>query len=332
MAAKGNGSSQYSRTGTLTYPTTYTYAFFYKASAAPNTTDTKIPFGMVSDEVGAYNGDVHTCFIWSFPDSTVYKAAIHRVGGGADYRCQISGTPANGVWIHIAVVFNGTQLKVYLNGALNNTVSATTNAPPTHSPRLTVLSYDGTVGYDDSYIAQLTVWNTVLTDAQIAELGAGIDPTTIANANIVSNFPMNADSDETVGPNFVDTGATFNATYFVGSTGGPALGGATPDITTVYTWEPTGGIALGGNMQTTITVTTSGGIGLGGDMQSPATYIWEATGGMAFGGNMLSPAIYTITATGGIAIGGDGLDVFVQLGNGSFVMQEGRGEAETGER
>jgi hypothetical protein len=290
MAAVGNGTTQYNRAGTtITAPTSYTYAFWYFPLAAAGTGSTRQPVGISNDNAPALDFDA--TFAWSHPTGTVFKAATHRVSGSAYFRCQIVSTPPFGVWIHLAVTYDGTNLKVYLNGVLENTVACGTQNVG-NAPLITTNSYSPTTGFDNSPMAQFTMWNIALTAAEIKELAAGISGATIQTGSIISHFPMNAASDETIGPNMVNTGTTFNGTHFIGSTGGIGLGG--------------------------------------GNFPEPIIYHETMSGGIALGGANIVPKMhYTFGMSGGIMLGGQKMEDFLQLGNGAFVMKTNRGVAQS---
>ena len=285
MAGKGNGTTQYERAdAAVTAPVNYSYAFWYKPDHVPNQVNTRQPFGWRNDDAPATNFDA--TFSWDFPDSTIYKAATHRVNAGSYVRCQILSSPAANVWHHIAVTYDGVNIKIYLNGKLENTVAAAPQSV-THNPIICWGAYNASTGFDTAFIAHGCVWSVALTAAEVDSLYNCTDPTTIQNASILSYVPLDAASDETIGPNFTNSGMTFNTTYFFGMTGGAALGGPTPAM---YMINPTGGFAVGGP---------------GFSVQ------------------------YQFNMTGGFALGGEGFESFLILGNGSFVMQEGRGSAQT---
>ncbi len=290
MAALGNGTTQYQLSAAaITAPTSYTYCFWYlPAAAATSGGATRQPVGISSVAPGL---TFDATFAWSFPDAAIFKAATHRVNGGSYVRCQIASVPPSAVWIHIAVTYDGTNIKIYLNGVLENTVACGQQSVA-NAPSITLNAYSSTVGFDNSPVAMFTMWNIALTAAQVKELAAGILATTIENGAIISHVPCNAASDETIGPNMVNNGCTFNGTHFIGSTGGIGFGGA--------------------------------------NFAEPAVYSEAMSGGIALGGANIGPSMhYRFGMSGGIALGGRKMDDRLLLGNGSFVMAEDRGSALT---
>lgn len=106
--------------------------------------------------------------------------------GSTTANATTSGSASGGVWAHGAAVFSGTASRTaYFNGAAStpNTVSVTQNTFNEiliGARRLTTLGQ-----YFGGDIAEVGVWNVVLTAAEIAALAKGIAPHRIRPQNLV---------------------------------------------------------------------------------------------------------------------------------------------------
>jgi len=248
MAATGDGVNDYIQAdSTISPPTNYSYAFWYNPDHSPNTTDTRQPFSMfnTTGAVGTYD----CTFVWDYPDSAIYKGATHRESGGSYKRCQISSTPGSGEYVHIAVTYDGTDIKVYYNGVLEATTAASAPAN-SDNPTIHICAYSSTIGFDDASVSNVCVWNTGLTAAQVASLATGVVPNTIASGSVVFYHRLDTGDSTTTGPTVTNNGATINVSHIVGSSGGLTIGG-TESITTEYTVTNSGGLVIGGTFDKT---------------------------------------------------------------------------------
>jgi hypothetical protein len=79
-----------------------------------------------------------------------------------------------GTWTHIAAVYNGTDMRVYINGSLSNNG---TNNPKTYSSGIVngaanfeIGRYDGNTKYFDGLIDEVAVFNRALSADEIAAI------------------------------------------------------------------------------------------------------------------------------------------------------------------
>ena len=113
----------------------------------------------------------------------ILRLEVNPTAGAADSRInfQITGLTgatnvasvtnlATGVWVHVAGVYDatGTTLKVYINGELENTATASGTANnPTSKFGIGILGDYGSFNYFDGMIRNARVWNVARTQAQI---------------------------------------------------------------------------------------------------------------------------------------------------------------------
>lgn len=108
-----------------------------------------------------------------------------------------STTYPTSTWFHAAAVFDvttGTDRAAFLNGG--GKVSNTTNRVPAGIDRTSIGLTDNTFatqpfgGTGTGYLAGVGLWNTNLTDAEIAVLAAGVSPMLVRPGNLVSYWPL----------------------------------------------------------------------------------------------------------------------------------------------
>lgn len=337
MAALGDGVGDYLRTASTfsTLVSAYSWAFWYLPTGAPLTgaVPSRHPFAF-TNSTGATPGGYDVNFAWDHPNGSFYKSAVHRNADGSFVTAQHPGSPADTGWHHIAAVFNGTTLKLYYDGLEVASEAADPCSNVSGDPELTVCSYNNVTGYDDQAVAEMAIWSTALTAEQIYSISQGTPASSVNSGTVISYNRLNLGDITTTGNVLTNSGTVLNQTFFDTLTGGPAIGGEAMVSTVVYNTTLSGGLAIGGTdmiSKAVYNLTPSGGLALGGaSMVSPITYTLTLSGGLAIGGAaMQSPAIYHDILSGGLLIGGRSMDVFVMLGNGSFVMVENRGQAET---
>ena len=90
-------------------------------------------------------------------------------GGGNSYDVQTTSNIPLNQWVHIAGVYNGTGLALFINGNFNNSASASGNLD-TVTTYATIAAVDGGTGqYLNGSIDELMIWNETRTQAQIQD-------------------------------------------------------------------------------------------------------------------------------------------------------------------
>ena len=138
-------------------------------------------------------------------DNGAVRFHVEESVGDADYSVYSTTLASSNEWIHISGVFTGTQLKIYINGDLENTYTSNTvnlyNGPENLFLGTSRFSNHGGYAVGEplgtSYkglLDEVRVWNIVRTDEQIAQdYNDPIDPN-IAGLVGYWNFDEDANS------------------------------------------------------------------------------------------------------------------------------------------
>ena len=186
MSRNGNGTSdRISTVETIAATTNYSYCFWAKSSDAPAEA---APTRVVMALEGASN-EWDSSFIWRNNDGPLrYKCASHREADNDYLFPQIASAMLANTWYHIAVVYNGTDVRIYLDGVLEDTETATPQEQVAYNVHL--LHFGGASLYWNGDIAEAAVWNTNLSSTDVANLADGDSPVTIQYANLVFYAPL----------------------------------------------------------------------------------------------------------------------------------------------
>ncbi|MGB9703606.1 MAG: LamG-like jellyroll fold domain-containing protein, partial [Candidatus Micrarchaeales archaeon] len=115
-------------------------------------------------------------------------------------------------WTHILMVWDGSTLKLYVNGQFKNSTTVTGTLTPNWP-----LNIGRTGKYNDQTfngsIANVQIYSTALTPQQIQQLYLqGINSPPIPNAGLVGWWPLNGDTNDYSG--WFNTGFPFNGVIF----------------------------------------------------------------------------------------------------------------------
>jgi hypothetical protein len=209
-------------------------------------------FGAGRNPVGTAAGDDNNGWKFSITNGDVIRFTTLGI---LDYDSSV-GVPI-GEWTHVAATFNeaGTELKIYLNGEYQETISG--NGPANPATGLFAIGFGATweLEFFDGMIDEVRVYDQVLADPQVAKLAARIkaskpDPADGSlNSGIWANLTWTpggfaVSHDVYVGDNFDDvndgTGDTYRGNYtepyyLVGFVGYAYPDGLVPGTT--YYWR-----------------------------------------------------------------------------------------------
>lgn len=124
-------------------------------------------------------------FLFRFGDVTVQPNQLQLAGGltATNVPMQFS----TGSWYHLAAVYDGAQLKIYVNGELAATKAAARTVDLTDS-RGFYFGYSAGGRLLNGSISEARVWSRVLTQAEIVNGMCGIDP---ASPGLVGYWKFN---------------------------------------------------------------------------------------------------------------------------------------------
>ncbi|HEY4064727.1 MAG TPA: DUF1735 and LamG domain-containing protein [Puia sp.] len=121
-------------------------------------------------------------FLLRFGDVAVANNQVELAGGllnGNKYPVAGNTLFSTGTWYHVAVVYNGSTISVYVNGVLDNYTVAEAggiNLTDTYSGGFHIgYSADGRL--TNGYVSEARVWTTALTSAQLINNLCYVDPT-----------------------------------------------------------------------------------------------------------------------------------------------------------
>jgi hypothetical protein len=118
----------------------------------------------------ASNGDDGQFWLQHSQLNTVFEFAVKNNAGTRNYIQSVTN-PTDGVWYHVAGVYDGSYLKIYVNGVMEAQTSMTgtiNSFLSTYALNFGQWAYNG-----DSYrhfngdIDEVTIWNVALTQTQI---------------------------------------------------------------------------------------------------------------------------------------------------------------------
>ena len=125
------------------------------------------------------------CLFAVFPGSTKVAKGTTTLGAGE--------------WHHIAGVYDGSEVRVYCNGIEEGSIAASGNLSAKSAP-VRIGAGSGGSGTEDPFdgdIGHCAIWDTPLSDEEIASLAAGISPLKIQkNNNLLFYAPVNGQDPE----------------------------------------------------------------------------------------------------------------------------------------
>jgi sugar lactone lactonase YvrE len=176
-------------------------------------------------------------------------------GGGINY-VAATDTIIPNQWVHVAASYDGSKLRLYINGVLNNT--ATASGAPWNSPEKLYIGYDpgcgGRVPYNGK-LDEVQIWNTVRSSVEIATSYNRIASPSSTGLAAYWRF------DENNGRNIYDVSTNNNIGVLTGAVTReipstaplPAMTGSSIS----YTWTPATGLSgTGASVTATPTLTT----------------------------------------------------------------------------
>lgn len=177
-----------------------TIHLFVRASATPSTSNVRVAACLVGGTTPSQNPQ--EAMNWNHSAGGFSKSRSHRASGGSYVTAQMTSTPAADTWHSFGGTFDGTNARVYLNGTLEATSSAS-SASASNAVFLDFMaqllfngSLDSSSQFDIGQGAELALWNVALTDAEMASLGRGFRATRIRPQSLLRYAPFIRDLNE----------------------------------------------------------------------------------------------------------------------------------------
>jgi hypothetical protein len=128
-------------------------------------------------------------------------------GNGGTYDMALAGTTfATGTWYHVAVTYDGTNIRGYVNGILDTTKSA---ALVTSSATIRLGVRQNGSHFFDGFLDEVAVWNSVLTSAQINDIYNGGVPAALTSLSPIGWWRF-GENDSGAGTTISDEGSGGN--------------------------------------------------------------------------------------------------------------------------
>jgi hypothetical protein len=219
-ARSGNGSDAYLNTADITefdVTTSYSYSFRYRNSETPGSTNRRA----LAFSAGA-GTNLDFGFSWGNASAAFQKAAYHKATSG--YKtAQIATSLSADTWYWIGVIWNGSTVKVYLNGAEDASVAATDLDRTDLHPAMWVFTVqDHTGQFDTGTMEHLSLWPQVaLTPNEMAALHSGAHPRAVHAFGLVGYWRLDGDASPEPNDALV-TSSTATASYTLGLGNSPA--------------------------------------------------------------------------------------------------------------
>lgn len=287
MARKGTAAGDYIRTvGTHTagaFTSAYSMFLWYRNNSTPSSANSYAVLGLGNTAL-----TFNSIFCWDHTFST--KTWFHVEAGGAYKTATYTTSPSADTWYALALTYDGTNMRAYLNGTLEATTAAAVSSA---SATVRFHAFSDTGGTnpnaDDGVIAEPACWNVALSATEITALANGLCPLLIRPESVMGYWNLIGTPQDPIGlpietnltenythPRVILPGVThsrrFQRYYVHFPSGGGTMGGSA-SMTTAYNLTPSGGAVVGGQHIVSSIVSFSNAVGVAqGSVNIPGTF------------------------------------------------------------
>jgi len=102
-------------------------------------------------------------------------------------------TLSAGTWLHVAGIYDGSDVRVYLDGVEEDSTAKTGNMPSNTAP-VRIGAGSGGVGTEEPFdgdIGHCAIWDATLSASELESLSAGVNPLRIHRDNLLFYVPLN---------------------------------------------------------------------------------------------------------------------------------------------
>jgi len=156
--------------------------------------------------IEALNGEQKIFDKWSDVDSNfsyllsmnVDNKIIMAIHSGTTTIATGTTTLSTGVWFHVAGTYDGSNIRVYLNGIEEGSTAKTGNMVSNTSP-VRIGAGSGGVGTEQPFngdIGHCEIWDSALSANEIKSLSVGVNPLRINRESLLSYSPLNGQNPE----------------------------------------------------------------------------------------------------------------------------------------
>lgn len=166
--------------------------FTFGAWVYPTSTASVVDTIVIGDASAGSN--YYVIYLNTTNGSTVTAGAVtlESAAGGSSVRANTTTTFTVNTWNHVcAVCLSATSKTIYLNGGSKATI--VTSSVPSGALRVTIGGYNvaGTLFSPlTGRIADVAIWNTALSDAEVAALAGGTPSSLIRRSNLKAFWPL----------------------------------------------------------------------------------------------------------------------------------------------
>lgn len=169
---------------------------------------------------------------WKISMPSHGKPVFTTHSGGNCCADMDSGTPLSiGAWTHVVMVHDGTKDKIFFNGAMVNERNSPGALGKTKYPLGIGFDPIDGAGYFDGALDDVQIYNTALSDTEIAALYAAQNQTPTVSGNLVANYTFSGNSQDDTDYNNHASPAVFGKDRFGKANKAAAFNGTSTEVT-----------------------------------------------------------------------------------------------------